>query len=110
MYQNHDFNQSVGAIEYEFRSAERLTVPIDSKLRLADGRELEIRIRDISSMGFMMECPEVVPIGSRVELLLPVIGTLQAEVRWELAGWVGCKLADELRWDMLFLKLIERGE
>lgn len=106
MYQNHDFPQSVGAIEYEFRSAERLTIPLPAMLRLADGPELEICLRDISSLGFMMECPELVPIGARVELILPAFGPLAAEVRWGLAGWIGCKLEEELRWDSLFLKLI----
>ncbi|HEY0626380.1 MAG TPA: PilZ domain-containing protein [Allosphingosinicella sp.] len=109
MYQNHDFQQSVGAAEYEFRSAERLTIPLDATLRTETGEEFAVRLRDISSLGFMMECEDIVPIGSRVELLLAPLEPLAAEVRWGLAGWIGCRFHNELGWDKLFLKLIGRG-
>lgn len=106
MYQNHDFAQSVGALEYEFRGAERLAVPLEARLRL-EGDERQVRLRDISSLGFMMECADVIPIGTSVDLLVAPLPPLRAEVRWGLAGWMGCKFEEELGWDKLFLKLIE---
>jgi hypothetical protein len=85
-------------IEYQFRGAERMPVMLDALLVGADGTERTMRLRDVSSLGFMAECPEFVAIGSQFTLHLPGLAPRRAEVRWGLAGWIGCRFEEELNW------------
>lgn len=50
------------------------------------GRELIGRLGNLSGNGFMAECEEKVRIGSIVQVTLPELGKVYAEVRWAL-GW-----------------------
>ena len=60
-----------------------------------DGRSLEVRLRNISPGGAMIECERPIPADTRVELDLADSGTLGAEVRWSQQGRVGLKFDSE---------------
>jgi hypothetical protein len=61
-----------------------------------NGNVLEVRLRNISAGGAMIECERPIPPDTRVELDLDESGTLGAQVRWSQHGQVG------LRFDQSF--------
>jgi len=101
MYLEQDFH--AGRAEYRFRATERMPIHLEGRLKLPDGTETALVLRDISGFGFMAECDIFVGICSTVELTLPGLKPLRAEVRWALADWIGCKFDEELGWDTLSL-------
>jgi diguanylate cyclase (GGDEF)-like protein len=58
------------------------------------GRELPVRLRNISAGGAMVECEAQPAPGTAVELDLEEAGTLPAEVRWSQQGQVGLHFAE----------------
>ena len=60
-----------------------------------DGKSLEVRLRNISAGGAMIECERPIPADTRVELDLAESGTLGAEVRWSQQGRVGLRFDGE---------------
>ena len=64
-----------------------------------DGNALDVRLRNISPGGAMIECERPIPPETRVELDLAESGVLGAEVRWSQHGQVGLRFdsAFELR-------------
>ncbi len=73
-----------------------------------NGKALDVRLRNISAGGAMIECERPIPPETRVELDLAESGVLGAEVRWSQHGQVG------LRFDSAFelrkLAQVRRGE
>lgn len=57
---------------------------------------VEIKVRDLSSAGFMAECAEPVRIGSYVSLDIPGIGPVQAQVRWQIGLKMGGMFLDPI--------------
>ena len=45
---------------------------------------VEIKVRNVSTAGFMAECAAPVRIGSYVMLDIPGIGPVEAQVRWQI--------------------------
>ena len=75
------------------------------RLAVADGhaslspRELytvEIKVRNLSTAGFMAECAEPIRIGSYVSLDIPGIGPVQAQVRWQIGLKMGGMFLDPI--------------
>jgi EAL domain-containing protein (putative c-di-GMP-specific phosphodiesterase class I) len=60
-----------------------------------DGREAEVRLRNISAGGAMVECDRPLAAGTKVELNLDEAGRLEAEVRWSSGGQIGLQFAEE---------------
>jgi diguanylate cyclase (GGDEF)-like protein/PAS domain S-box-containing protein len=60
-----------------------------------DGKALEVRLRNISPGGAMIECERPIPADTRVALDLAEGGVLGAEVRWSQQGQVGLRFDDE---------------
>ena len=58
--------------------------------------EIEVRVRDVSTCGFMAECVEPVLIGSYVALDVPGIGQVNAQVRWQIGFRVGGMFLDPI--------------
>lgn len=94
--------------EYHFRAAERVPVDIGAAIGLPGGDEVAVRLRDLSTMGFMAECPVHVPIGSKLWLRIAGCPPIEAEIRWALSGWIGCRFEDELDWNS-FRSALEHG-
>lgn len=57
---------------------------------------VEIKVRNVSSAGFMAECAEPVRIGSYVSLDIPGIGPVQAQVRWQIGAKMGGMFLDPI--------------
>jgi hypothetical protein len=79
------------------RRAPRLAVA-DGKTSLSP-RELykfEVKVRDLSTAGFMAECAEPVRIGSYVALDIPGIGPVQAQIRWQIGHKMGGMFLDPI--------------
>ena len=81
---------------YKQRSDERRAVQGAAQLNHSGWYKVEVTIRDVSTSGFMAECAEPVRIGSQVSLEVPGIGTVEAQVRWQLGGRMGGMFLDPI--------------
>ena len=52
---------------------------------------IAVQIVNISAGGFMARCDHEFSNGETISVRLPVVGAVQAEVRWSLGGRVGCQ-------------------
>jgi hypothetical protein len=82
-----------GSSYHERRSAR---VAVDESTELRHRYAIEIKIRDVSTRGFMAECAESVEIGSQVSLDVPGIGAVQAQVRWQIGSRMGGMFLDPI--------------
>jgi len=57
---------------------------------------VEIKVRNVSTAGFMAECPSPVRIGSCVMLDIPGIGPVEAQVRWQVGRKMGGMFLDPI--------------
>ena len=73
---------------------EREPVSVGASIVLPDGRSVSVRIRDVSANGCCVESDEVLPVTQTVRLDLGN-KSLEAEVRWALAGAAGLRLTNE---------------
>ena len=58
--------------------------------------DIEVKIRNVSTRGFMAECAEPVRIGSYVSLNVPGIGPVHAQVRWQIGTRLGGMFLDPI--------------
>lgn len=56
-----------------------------------DAQQLDFLVVNISPHGLMARCETPFEIGDRIRVVLPVAGTMIAEVRWTLKGRIGCQ-------------------
>jgi hypothetical protein len=56
----------------------------------------QIEVINISGYGFGGKTKSVVPIGSRITVVLPLIGFVTAEVRWSLCGFFGARFLENI--------------
>jgi hypothetical protein len=84
------------AAQYKQRSAPRRRVDGPAQLHHSGWYEVEVLIRDVSTSGFMAECHDPVRIGSHVSLEVPGIGSVKAQVRWQLGGRMGGMFLDPI--------------
>jgi hypothetical protein len=78
------------------RRTERLGVDRASNMRTQQRYEIEVKVMNVSTCGFMAECAAPVPIGSYVSLDVPGIGPVQAQVRWQLGVTMGGMFLDPI--------------
>ena len=82
---------------FQPRRTARLAVGGEAVSLSPDDRyEVEVKIRNLSSAGFMAECAEPVLIGSYVSLDVPGIGAVQAQVRWQIGPRMGGMFLDPI--------------
>ena len=83
--------------DYQPRRSARTQVG-DGMARLTpdDRYAVEVRIHNVSSAGFMAECDHPVMIGSHVSIEVPGIGTVTAQVRWQLGTKMGGMFLDPI--------------
>jgi hypothetical protein len=60
-----------------------------------DGQATEIRLRNISSMGALVECDAVVTPGESMTLDIVGVGPVLAIVRWAQAGKFGLQFTEQ---------------
>ena len=78
------------------RRTQRLAVEQGSSMRSQQWYRIEVKVRNVSTCGFMAECAAPVPIGSYVTLDVPGIGAVQAQVRWQLGVTMGGMFLDPI--------------
>ena len=74
------------------RLDERIPVCHRTRAVGSAGQPLSLVIVDLSANGLMARCDTEIAAGSRIQVMLPVIGMCFAEVRWSLGGRIGCEL------------------
>ena len=57
-----------------------------------DARPLTLLVVNISALGLMARIDRPFAAGDRLKVVLPVVGAVTAEIRWALAGRIGCQL------------------
>ena len=79
------------------RRAQRLAV-VDGNTSFSPRKlyTVEIKVRNLSTAGFMAECTEPVRIGSYVSLDIPGIGPVDAQVRWQIGHKMGGMFLDPI--------------
>ena len=79
------------------RRTARLDVPdVAAKLTPQDLYHVEVKVRNLSTAGFMAECAAPVRIGSYVSLDIPGIGPVEAQVRWQIGLRMGGMFLDPI--------------
>jgi hypothetical protein len=81
---------------FKERRSTRHKVASESTLHRQSAYEVEVKVRDVSQCGFMAECAEPVQIGSYVALVVPGIGTVEAQVRWQVGRRMGGMFLDPI--------------
>jgi hypothetical protein len=89
--------RSEQAAGFKSRRAERVDVSgVQARLSPRDLYTVEVKVRNISTAGFMAECAAPVRIGSYVALDIPGIGPVQAQVRWQIGLRMGGMFLDPI--------------
>ncbi len=81
---------------FRARDGERIGVDGEAQLRHRSWYAIEVKVRDVSTRGFMAECAEAVEIGSNVSLDIPGIGPVHAQVRWQIGPCMGGMFLDPI--------------
>jgi hypothetical protein len=76
----------------EERAEPRDEVHHRSRALLADRRNVPVLIVNLSPHGLMIRSDAPVSVGEWMRVQLPVVGEMQAAVRWALGGRIGCQL------------------
>lgn len=84
--------QSIGAATSDSRSAPRDEVNYFANAFGPDAQPMKLHIVNISAKGLMARCDIRHPPGSRLRVILPVVGVVATEIRWSLGGRIGCEL------------------
>ena len=86
----------IGAqVRQDRREAPREEVYHRTRL-LIGASALPVQLVNISASGFMARTEAEIAPGTALRLRLPVVGERAAEVRWALAGRVGCQFAQSI--------------
>jgi hypothetical protein len=75
----------------------RFPVEIEGVVHRPDGRQIPAKISNFSDLGCRVQAPEPFRIGERLQIAVPRIGNLTAQVRWSLPGAAGTRFLTD--WD-----------
>jgi hypothetical protein len=81
------------------RQAERRALDEAARLRPNSWSSVEIRMADISELGFRAACEARLPVGGAVTLDVPGIGGVDAQVEWQRGGEFGARFLAPLAID-----------
>jgi hypothetical protein len=86
-----------GGSSFHERRSDRL--PVDNRTALTHRYAIQVKVRDVSTSGFMAECTVPVAIGSHVSLEVPGVGAVRAQVRWQIGARMGGMFLDPISLD-----------
>lgn len=69
---------------------------VAARLTPQDLYHVVVSVQNVSTAGFMAECATPVRIGSYVALDIPGIGTVEAQVRWQIGRRMGGMFLDPI--------------
>ena len=81
---------------YHPRRTSRHAIDESANLQPQNLFQIEVKVRNVSTRGFMAECNEPVRIGSYVSLDVPGIGPVHAQVRWQIGPRMGGMFLDPI--------------
>ena len=73
------------------RRAERLALDESARLKPNSWSSLEIRVLDVSPLGFRADCEARLQAGSAVTLEVPGLGSVEAQVEWQRGNQLGAR-------------------
>ena len=102
-------------------SRDRRALRLQIELRAADGRLVNVRVRNIAEQGLLLETGSpLLSVGDVIEVELPDKGLVSAEIKWAAPPFFGCQLdsmltaaqlaAALLKADPLPYRLTQEGE
>jgi hypothetical protein len=74
---------------------DRHLVEIDAVVHRTDGRQEEVKLSNFSDEGCRIEALEDFQIGERLQIAIPRMGQIKAQVRWALPGSAGARFVAE---------------
>ena len=82
---------------FQIRRAERFVLEGEAASLTPDQvYAVDIKVENLSSAGFMADCPAQLLIGSYVSLEVPGIGPVEAQVRWQIGRKIGGMFLDPI--------------
>ena len=92
------------------RGAERVELHCEAVLKLADGREVETRVRNISTSGMRLFCRDLLPIGGEARVAIAHGGEHPIQIVWQLGVSAGIEFTPHLTWRSVVALLAETEE
>jgi hypothetical protein len=74
---------------------DRFPVEIDAVVHRTDGRKVTVKLSNFSEQGCRVETGENFHVGERLQIAVPRMGHLKAQVRWSLPGAAGTRFLTE---------------
>ena len=74
---------------------DRHPVEIDAVVHRSDGSKAPVKLTNFSDEGCRIEAENEFRIGERLQIAIPRMGQVKAQVRWALPGSAGAKFLAE---------------
>jgi hypothetical protein len=74
---------------------DRNPVEIDAVVQRDDGTRAEVRLSDLTDEGCRIQTDDHFRIGEQLQIAIPRLGQLSAQVRWALPGSAGARFLAE---------------
>jgi len=74
---------------------DRHPVEVDAVVHRSDGTKAKVRLVNFSGEGCRIEATNDFRIGERVQIAIPRMGQMKAQVRWALMGSAGAQFLAE---------------
>jgi hypothetical protein len=91
------------------RRAERLALDESTRLQPNSWSSLEVRMLDLSPLGFRAHCEARLQPGGGVTLEIPGLGRVEAQVEWQRGNQFGARFFSEIDLDRCEWSLAESG-
>jgi hypothetical protein len=91
------------------RRAERLALDESTRLQPNSWSSLEVRMLDLSPLGFRAHCEARVQRGGGVTLEIPGLGAVEAQVEWQRGNEFGARFFSEIDLDRCEWSLGDRA-
>jgi hypothetical protein len=91
------------------RRAERKSLDESARLRPNSWSSVEIRMSDISELGFRAGCEARLQAGGLITLEVPGVGPMDAQVEWQRGGEFGARFLSPLPMDRC-LWVVDEGD
>lgn len=74
---------------------DRHPVTVEAVIHRADGSITSVKLTNVSDEGCRIETGDDLTIGERLQVAIPGVGQVKAQVRWALAGSAGAQFLVE---------------
>lgn len=74
---------------------DRHHVEIDAVVHRTDGSKQPVKLSNLSDEGCRIDCDSGFSIGERLQIAIPRMGQIKAQVRWALPGSAGARFVAE---------------